>query len=169
MQRTTRRQFSIRALLAATLIVAVVLGTFPSIGHYYAFAVFAFAVIFGACKSFGKQTTRAERITWVAFLLLSMCAFFISTIGPASWFLARYHTPDHRRPRTCALYHTVYQPIAAGIVYAPSSIRRAGMWYVGNGMPEGTRFHSDWPSGMGWSTVSRSDPSVGMTFTVVNR
>ncbi len=169
MPTTTRYQFSIKSLLATIFIVAVVVATFPSIGHYYVFAVITLAVIFGAWRVFGKQTMRAKRIAWVAFLLLSMCAFFVSTVGPASWFLARYNTPDHRRPRTCALYHRIYQPIATSIVYAPPLMRQAGMWYVGQGMPEGTYFHSDWPNGMGWTTMSSSDPSVGMTFTVVSR
>jgi hypothetical protein len=168
MPPTPRHQFSLKALLAATLLTGVVVGTFPRMGHFYVFAVAVVAVVFGAWRAFGQQAERVTRFAWAAFVMLSLGTLFVASIGPASWILARYNTPDHRRPRTCAWYHRIYQPIAIGIVCAPALIRRAGMWYVGNGMPEGTQFHSDWPNGMGWTTMSRHDPNVGMTFTVVS-
>ena len=168
MRESSNRQFSLKALFAGTCAVALMVASFPSCGHYILFCSSAFTVGVTASKLIRRTTTMPKRAGWASFFVLSLVLFCVLSIGPASWLLARYNTPDHRCPRTCAMYHKIYQPIAAAVVNAPPLVRRAGMWYIANGMPAGTRFHDDWPRGMGWSMTSESDPSMGMTFTVIS-
>lgn len=163
-----RCQFSIRALLLVTLLVAVMLATFNWIGHYVLFAASALLCLASGWRLLGRPANWQVKLLLGSVSLFLACTTYVLSIGPASWMLARYDTCDTPRPSAEAFYSRLYIPVATAVIDAPDPIRRAGMWYVTKWMPEGTQFHADWPDGMGWSSQSRQDPSKGWTYTVVH-
>ena len=169
LEMTHRRQFSIRALLIATLVVALILGTFQWIGHYLVFG--SSLVLCVGCAWWALR----RRANWRGKLLLVASSVFFGgaacflSIGPASWMLARYLiASDGPSAKAEKVYSPLYVPIATTIIYSPAPVRRAGMWYVAKWMPRGTQFHADWPDGMGWTSKSTRDPYRGWTYTVVH-
>ena len=163
-----RKQFSIRALLLATLATAVILATFRWIGNVLIFSVSGALCVWCAWRALRRATRWRSRLALaLGSLFFGLTTSYLS-IGPASWLLAQYHSPYVLRPKAEKVYSSLYIPIATTIIYAPPPARRAGMWYVAKWMPAGVEFHAEWPDGMGWTKRSAVDPRRGITYTVVH-
>lgn len=149
-------------LLSTTTLIAVALALFAAFDR---FAILLMVAILASVAFLGfayprRFFTKCYLIT--CGMIASATIFYLVSVVPATWLIARCHTLDSGgRPELAEAYECVGGPAVECWVDAPMPIRSVFMRSVSVGMPSNASF-VEYPFGFGYTTMSSSGGSANV-------